>query len=272
MNPPVDACLPVVHAARVTGQDSARNEMTPDSIQIRACTTLEEFGRCVELQRLIWGSSDRDLVPKEIYVVAVKVGGHLLGVFDGADMIGFALASPGYRQRQSYLYSHMTGVLPAYEQLDVRRRLRLAQRDDALARGFELVEWTFDPLAVEEADFNIERLGAVVRRLEHGHYGDSTVARPAGLSPVRLVAEWWLRTPRVEAALKGQRTRPAARGAQVHVPIAIGNGRKTDPVVVEKIHVEVEEQLEPWLKQGYAIVGFERSQNTGSYLLEAETK
>jgi predicted GNAT superfamily acetyltransferase len=241
--------------------------MTPDPIRIRACTTLAEFGRCVELQRLLWGSSDRDLVPKEIYVVAVKVGGHLLGAFDGADMIGFALASPGYRPGQSYLYSLMTAVLPSYEQSDVQRRLRLEQRDHALARGFDLVEWSFDPLAVEEAEFAIERLGAVGRRLERGHYADTTVAGPAAGLPLRLVAEWWLRTPRVEAALKGPRAGPLAPGVQVHVPIASGNGKKADPAAVQGIYATVEEQLGRWLKQGYAVVGFERSQDRGTYLL-----
>ena len=44
------------------------------------------------------------------------------------------------------------------------RALKLAQRDEALARGIDLIEWTFDPLEIKNAYFNIERLGAIVRR------------------------------------------------------------------------------------------------------------
>lgn len=245
--------------------------MTPDSVRVRPCTTLEEFGRCVELQRVLWGTPERDLVPKEIFVVAWMVGGHLLGAFAGAEVIGFTLALPGLRQGQHYLYAHMTGVLPAYEDADIKRRLRLAQRQEALAQGFALVEWTFDPLALEDADFNLECLGVVVRRLERGHYGDSTSRALTRRPSAHLVAEWWLRTPRVEATLSGQRPQFVPGGPRVSVPVAVGDFRETDPAEAERIQVEVEDQLAGWLEKGYAIVGFERSQETGTYLLEAPT-
>ena len=58
----------------------------------------------------------------------------------------------------------MLGVLPEYRDAGIGRRLKLRQRDDALARGIELIEWTFDPLELKNAYFNMERLGAIVRR------------------------------------------------------------------------------------------------------------
>ena len=51
-------------------------------------------------------------------------------------------------------------------------RLKLRQREDALARGIDLIEWTFDPLEMKNAYFNIERLGAIVRRYVRNQYGD----------------------------------------------------------------------------------------------------
>ena len=242
--------------------------MTPDSILIRPCTTLEEFGRCVELQRLLWSPPERDLVPKEIFVVAQMVGGHVLGAFEGAELIGFTLASPGLRSGQNYLYAHMTGILPAYQDADVRRQLRLVQREEALAQGFELVEWTFEPLAWEDAHFNLESLGVVVRRLERGYYGHSTTRRLAGLPPARLVAEWWLQTPRVEATLSGQPPQLVPGRPRVSVPGG-GDLRETDQAQAERIQLEVEGQLAGWLEKGYTIVGFERSREAGTYLLEA---
>jgi len=270
MNPPVEASLPVHRAASVTRQGSAGEKMSPDSIRIRPCTALEEFSRCVELQRLLWDTPERDLVPKEIFVVARMVGGHLLGAFEAAELIGFTLASPGFRPGQNYLYAHMTGILPAREG-DVRQRLRLAQREEALTRGFELMEWTFDPLAMEEAHFNLDGLGVVVRRLEHGPYGDSMSRGPTAPSAARLVAEWWLQTPRVEAILSGRRPQVATGAPRVSVPVGVGTLREIDRAEAEKVQAKVERQLAGWLEKGYAIVGFERGPEAGTYLLEAPT-
>lgn len=233
--------------------------VNPERIHIRPCTALADFDRCVEIQRILGGSSERDLWPKEIFVVASKVGGHVLGVFDGQELIGFDMASPGYQQGRPYLCSHISLVLPPYPGRDIRRLLKLEQRQDALARGFGLVEWTFDPLVLRNAHLDIEGLGVIVRR-----FAD----RETGLRD-QVVAEWWLGAPRVEAALRGQRQEPGREHARVHVPLAFHELKKTDRAAGEKIRAEVSGQFDRWFKQGYAITGFEPGQQTGTYLLEA---
>ena len=45
------------------------------------------------------------------------------------------------------------------------------QREDALARGIELIEWTFDPLEIKNAYLNLEKLGAIARRYNINQYG-----------------------------------------------------------------------------------------------------
>ncbi len=70
------------------------------------------------------------------------------------------------------------------------RQLKLRQRDDALARGIDLIEWTFDPLELKNAYFNIERLGAIVRRYVRNQYGISTSRLHGGMPTDRCVAEW----------------------------------------------------------------------------------
>ena len=74
----------------------------------------------------------------------------------------------------------------------------LFQRDDALARGFELIEWTFDPLEIKNAYLNIEKLGAIARRYSVNQYGITSSPLQGGLPTDRLVAEWWLKSKRVE--------------------------------------------------------------------------
>src|SRR5271157_4013154 len=133
-------------------------------VQLRACSALEELTACVELQREVWGFSDLDLVPLRVFSLAGKIGGQVIGAWDGNTMVGFALSVPGMHRRYPYLHSHMLGVKEAYRNTGLGRRIKLFQREDAIARGVDLIEWTFDPLEIKNAYFNIERLGAIARR------------------------------------------------------------------------------------------------------------
>src|SRR5437879_9897841 len=74
---------------------------------------------CVALQKEVWNFSDAELIPLRLFVVAEKIGGQVIGAFDGNEMVGFALAIPGARGGHSYLQSQMLVVGSAY-----RHRLR----------------------------------------------------------------------------------------------------------------------------------------------------
>src|SRR5262249_13342426 len=150
--------------------------------------------------------ADIELLPVRLFVVANKVGGHAFGAFDGDRMVGFLLAIAGLKPGgYSYLHSHMLGVLPEYRDYGLGRRMKLAQRDEAIARGVELVDWTFDPLELRNAYFNIERLGAIVRRYVENQYGTTSSPLHGGLPTDRCTAEWWIKSPRVGAILAGER-------------------------------------------------------------------
>jgi predicted GNAT superfamily acetyltransferase len=116
------------------------------AIVIRRCQGRDELRACVALQKEIWNFSDAELVPLRMFVVAEKVGGQVMGAFDGGEMVGFALSVPGTRSGHIYLHSHMLAVRKDHRNGGLGRRLKLLQREDALARGIELIEWTFDPL------------------------------------------------------------------------------------------------------------------------------
>ncbi len=187
-------------------------------IEIRGLTAHSELQDAVRLQQQIWGFEEIELLPVRLFVVALKVGGQVFGAFDGQRMIGFCLAIPGLKAGgKSYLHSHMLGVLPEYRDAKVGKRLKLAQRDEALSRGIDLIEWTFDPLEIKNAFFNMERLGAIVRRYVYNQYGTTTSHLHGGLPTDRCIAEWWIGSPRVEAIVAGQ---PFARNP-VEVRIAI---------------------------------------------------
>lgn len=242
--------------------------MSGKVIEIRACTTVEEFDRCVELQRLVWGFADVELVPKDIIAAISHAGGQVFGAYQGAEMIGFLLAFAGYREGRAYLHSHMLAVLPLYRDRGLGRRLKLRQREDALARGLDLVEWTFDPLELKNAYFNIERLGAIVRCYIPNKYGRTTSPLHGGLPTDRLVAEWWVRAPRVEAVIAGGSVPHSARSQRIRVPVTIPQLKETDRVAAEQVQTEVRAQFTKWLAAGYAVTGFVREDDHGTYLLE----
>jgi len=187
-------------------------------IQIRRCTRLEDFHRCVALQKAVWHESDLETEPYVTFVVANQTGGQVLGAFDGDTMIGFTMAVAGVRNKTPYLHSHMTGVLPEYRDRKVGRALKLFQREEALSRDIRLIEWTFDPLETRNAHFNLNRLGAIVRTYIPDFYGITTSPLHRGLPTDRLLAEWHLESNRVIAAINNTIPEPTTAPATIHVP------------------------------------------------------
>jgi len=172
-----------------------------EKIVVRHCQGLAEFGACFEIQRSVWGSADADLVPLPLFVVAAETGGQVLAAFADDRMVGFTLALAGLHGKAPFLHSHMTAVLDGWRDRGVGRRLKLFQRNDALGRGIDLIEWTFDPLQVKNAYFNLVRLGAIARRFVANMYGALSTPLQAGLPTDRLIAEWRLGSARVRRAV-----------------------------------------------------------------------
>jgi len=244
-------------------------ETPSPEIQIRQLTELEHFERCVVLQIEVWGYSDGDVIPRRVFVVAHRIGGQVIGAFDGDTLAGFAMALPGYRNGMPYLHSHMLAVLPQYRNAGIGRRLKLAQRDEAIARGFELMEWTFDPLEIRNAHLNIHRLGAIVRRYQRDFYGPSSSPLQGGLPTDRLYAEWWLRSSRVEHILSGREERIGA-SERITIPHSIYQW-KQDPKQRDRaraLQSGNREALEAAFHRGLSVIDFERdTEGNGSFLL-----
>lgn len=242
--------------------------MAGSEITVSVLTDHDQFRDAVDLQRAIWGFADIELLPVRLFVVATKVGGQALGAYDGDRMIGFCLAIPGLKAGgKSYLHSHMLGVLPGYSNRGVGRALKLAQREEALARGVELIEWTFDPLETKNAYFNLERLGAIIRRYVPNQYGTTSSPLHGGLPTDRCIAEWWIDTERVHATVNG---RPAARPAieaSIAVPNNIGELKKLDPRQAREIQQGIGERFQKLFAMGLTVIGFERTDDSGNYLL-----
>ncbi len=244
--------------------------MKADAIAIRLCEAPEELAECVALQKEVWGFSDADLVPMRLFVVAQKIGGQVLGAFDGNELVGFAMAIPGVRGGRAFLHSHMLAVRLEYRNSGVGRRIKLFQREDALESGFELIEWTFDPLEIKNAYLNLERLGAIARRYNINQYGSTASPLHGGLPTDRLVAEWWLKSKRVQQ-LMASGTRPEfAVEEQVIVPAQIYDWKASEADRGKAVEIQERnrESLMAAFARGLAALGYGRDENgNGSFLL-----
>jgi predicted GNAT superfamily acetyltransferase len=177
--------------------------MNDSGIVVRKCRTLEEFQLCVALQRGIWQEADLEVEPATLFVVAANTGGQVLGAFDGPRLVGYTLAVVGVRDGVIYLHSHMTGVHADYRDRGVGRMLKLFQRDEALSRDIRLICWTFDPLEMRNARFNLNGLGAICRKYLPNFYGVTSSPLHRGMETDRLLSEWHLDSPRVLASVAG---------------------------------------------------------------------
>jgi predicted GNAT superfamily acetyltransferase len=244
--------------------------VSPNDVVIRRCEGLDELRACVALQKEIWNFSDADLVPLRMFVVADKIGGQVMGAFDGSQMVGFALSVPGTHSDGVYLHSHMLAVRNEHRNGGLGRRLKLLQREDALARGIELIEWTFDPLEIKNSYLNIEKLGAIARRYNINQYGITSSPLQGGLPSDRLMAEWWLKSRRVETLLATGKNPPFSQQAAIEVPAQIYDWKAAAETRGKAQHVQ-ERNREQFLRAfdaGLAVLGYERdSSGNGKFLL-----
>jgi predicted GNAT superfamily acetyltransferase len=246
-------------------------------ISIRPCEGFYEFDACVQLQIETWGYDESELIPRKSFLLAQKIGGQVIGAFESQistqaarkstenpteNLVGFALSLPGIKsddgQAEPYLHSHMLAVREGYRNRGIGGQLKRRQRDDALARGIQRMEWTFDPLEIKNAYLNIHRLGAMVRSYRPDFYGVSSSRLQGGLPTDRLVAEWELDSPRVRDLLEG---RPAAVNAieeRIPVPGAIYQWKasRADRERALAVQMENRRKFQQAFSQGLVVLGF----------------
>ena len=206
-------------------------------ITIRDLTTLDECLQVVALEKDVWRYTDGDdVVPAAVLIVSVKRGSILLGAFDAAaHMKGFVYSMAALKDGRPTQWSHMLGVVEDARGTGLGLRLKLAQRERALAMGIDLIEWTFDPLQAVNAHLNLARLGAVVEEYEENIYGESSSPLHRGTPTDRFVAEWRLTSPHVQRRIAAP---------------AMGNVRDAD--VASAPLVNPSKEGDRWLRPGTA--------------------
>jgi len=276
-------------------------------VVIRPVETLEECRAVAALEKDVWGYTDaEDVVPPPVLITSIKRGGILLGAFDAAGGLkGFVYSMPALKDGRLTQWSHMLGVTRDARESGLGRRLKLAQRERALAMGIDLIEWTVDPLQALNAHLNFTRLGVVVEEYEENIYGDSTSVLHHGSPTDRFVALWHLTAPHVERriasnglafirdsgvaaaplvnpSIEGKgRLHPGradltleTRRLLVEIPSGYSEMLVEDPPLASEWRLAGRQIFQHYLARGYRVVDFflSREAGRGHYLLAPRTQ
>ena len=165
----------------------------------------------------------------------------------------------------------MLAVSEGFRNHGLGRPAEVAQRDDAMAHGFELLEWTFDPLEIKNAYLNLVKLRGHYTTLQHNnHYGLSSSPLQGGLPTDRLVAEWWLKSKRVVNLLDQNQSPLFKVEKRIHVPAEIyswkaSNANRGKASEVQKRN---REEFLSTFHDGLSVLSYERDdRGNGAFLL-----
>lgn len=163
-------------------------------------------------------------------VAAIKNGGLVIGAFLYEDLVGFQYSFPGYDGKKVYLCSHSLGIHPEYRKFGIGEKLKNAQREAALAKGYDLITWTYDPLETVNGYLNLHKLGAVCSTYLENAYGDMEDNLNAGLPTDRFLVEWYIKD--------NVKIKPVVTKPEVAITTSVQNGY----LVPEQIHLDCDEE------------------------------
>ncbi len=257
---------------------------------LRQLETHEDYEACVRLQRKIWGENFHDVVPATILIVSQQVGGVTAGAFDASGrLIGFVFGISGVKNGELAHWSDMLAVRPEARGLGLGKRLKFFQRDLLLAQGIKVAYWTYDPLIAQNANLNLNGLGAMVVEYVANMYGDTGSTLHAGLDTDRFVVKWQLAAPRAKLNNGASFPPPEALAAPVvnpdavtgHAPHARGQPLPTTrwvrvmvPPDIEQVKIATPDDARLWqlatrrafqqyLANGYRVAAFHYSTDPG---------
>jgi predicted GNAT superfamily acetyltransferase len=199
--------------------------ITQSAITIRELETISDIEPMLRLEKQVWGLEDADVTPLTLAVALKAAGSILLGAFEGRELVGFALAFPSFEHGRIGLHSHMLAVRPSHREYGLGCRLKMAQRERALAMGITEMTWTFDPLRSLNAHLNFSKLGVISDSYRVDFYGPQTSSHLHTNGTDRLWVTWHMADSRVQQRLNGKNGSPEVLDALKHLePLLRFNG------------------------------------------------
>lgn len=259
------------------------------AVTIRQIDDVAQMRAVEDLQKEVWGIPDLDVVPLTHLVAAREAGGVLIGAFDDEELVGFVYGFPSFERGQLAHHSHMLAVKNTHRNLDLGRRLKLAQREHVKAQGIELMSWTFDPLQSLNAYFNFSKLGVVADRYLPNFYGEEAASFLHQTGTDRLWVSWLLSTEHAEKTISGVNDRADLKHGlslisvesdasprrnilsecvgrdcvSIEIPGDINSLQQQRPETALRWREETRWAFTEAIQAGYTVVGFVREKKAG---------
>ena len=252
------------------------------TVHFRLLRSLEELTDAELMQQAVFQVTERDLLSNVTLLSVAETGGAVIAAYlaeNPANPVGLLIGWGGFRARPR-IVSDLLAVRAEARNLGLGAELKRLQAVLALARGFEEIVWTVDPLRAGNAHLNFTKLGAVSRHYEIDRYGPGfATGLYGGLPSDRLHLVWEITSPGVIARLRGEGTaedtgiessgvqyspRMEGKRALVAIPDDI------DALVVASAKKALEwrfrlrASLPQAFAEGFAITGFQSSSSLGS--------
>ena len=260
---------------------------------------LHEIGELTEAAELfieVW-RTDRAEAPctPALLRALAHSGNYVAGARQAGRMVGASVGFLHPAGERTGLHSHITGVTDRDQARGIGFALKQHQRAWALARGLDVVSWTFDPLVRRNAHLNLVKLGAEIVEYLPNFYGRMPDAINAGDETDRCLVSWRLGGERAVAAsagpapdpdvdalrragapvlleqdpagepVLGEPAPPRATAMLVRVPDDIVAIRAADPELARRWRGALRATMGEALGRGLAATGITRS---GWYVLE----
>ncbi|WP_433608399.1 GNAT family N-acetyltransferase [Dactylosporangium sp. CA-139114] len=253
-------------------------------VRVRELATTAELAGCSRLLQRVWRAEHpAEIASPSMLRTWVHSGNYVSGAYRGDVLVGAAVGFLGLDGEHVHLHSHLAGVERGGHGHGVGYALKLHQRAWTLERGLAEVHWTYDPLILRNAYFNLRKLGAAAVGYLPEFYGAMTDGINSGDLTDRILVVWRLDRPPGPAAAPDagaavplvSRTadgRPEAHDApacaavlSVAVPTDAEGLRAADRQAALAWRVAVRDALMDRLAAGYRITAVTRD---GRYLLE----
>ena len=238
-------------------------------ISIRQIESFSELRAVEEMQKEVWGVPDLDVVPLTHLVAAKAAGGVLLGAFDGQTLVGFVYGFVAEEDGEMAHHSHMLAVNRAYRNFNLGYKLKLAQREEVLAQGINLITWTFDPLQSLNAHFNFTKLGVISDRYVINFYGEDAASFLHQTGTDRFWVKWLLTSDRVVQRLNSTKLvleNPVDR-LLIEIPGDINALVQESPEAAYEWRLRTRRQFTEAIEAGYVVRDFYRDNDRGVYIL-----
>lgn len=255
-------------------------------MNIKELTTIEQMEEVQQLERKVWGI---ETIPTHQTLTAVKNGGIIVGAYDQQQLIGFSYGFAGFQNGRAFLCSHMLGIDTTYRSQQIGEKLKLAQRDIAIEKGYTQMHWTYDPLETRNGYLNLTKLNGICDTYIENCYGEMQDGFNKGLPSDRFEVHWYLTSDYVTQQLQPALKNAVAIGSvslnsdglptltlaqhvaqaeaySLPVPFDFQALKARDAELALKWRLQTREVCQRLFAQGYAAVRLEKHVDMNAYL------